>query len=130
MLLGATLACYAAYTGIKTFESGFGPIIGLVLLLYGLSIARNAFLLLTGDWAGAERLTMQLGIIAGLSGVAIGAMVAQADFDTESAKTQLIGFVTALLLSVTAITLCSRRGTKEYVGGRRPSAPRQPPRIG
>ncbi|MEU6947417.1 hypothetical protein ABZ957_19575 [Streptomyces sp. NPDC046316] len=129
MLLGTSLACYAAYTGIKTFESGFGPIIGLVLLLFGLSIARNALLLLTGDWAGSERLTMQLGIIAGLSGVAIGAMVAQAEFDTESAKTQLMGFVTALVLSVIAITLCSQRGTKDYVGGR-PSTPGQPPRIG
>ncbi|GHB69566.1 hypothetical protein GCM10010377_70330 [Streptomyces viridiviolaceus] len=130
MLLGLTMACYAAYTGIKTFESGFGPIIGLVLLLFGLSIARNAFLLLKADWAGAERLTMQLGIIAGLSGVAIGAMVAQADFDNESAKTQLIGFITALILSVTAIALCSLRGTKNYVEGRRPSTPRLPPRIG
>ncbi|MFG2772801.1 hypothetical protein [Streptomyces sp. NPDC048350] len=130
MLLGASLACYAAYTGIKTFESGFGPIIGLVLLLFGLSIARNALLLLTGDWAGAERLTMQLGIIAGLSGVAIGAMVAQADFDTEAAKTQLMGFVTALVLSAIAITLCSQRGTKDYVGERRSSTPGQPPRIG
>lgn len=42
MLIGGTIACYAAYIGIKTFESGFGPIIGLVLTLFGLSIARNA----------------------------------------------------------------------------------------
>ncbi|MFV0131933.1 hypothetical protein ACLGIH_01445 [Streptomyces sp. HMX87] len=130
MLLGGTMACYAAYTGIKTFESGFGPMICLVLLLFGLSIVRNAILLLKADWAGAERLTMQLRTIAGLSGVAIGAMVAQADFGTASAKAQLVGFITALILSVTAVTLCSRRGTKDYVVGRRPSASRMPPRIG
>lgn len=130
MLLGGTMACYAAYTGIQTFESGFGPIICLVLLLFGLSIARNAFLLLSADWAGAQRLTVQLGIIASLSGVAIGAMVAQADFDTELAQAQLIGFITALVLSVTAITLCSQPGTKDYVEARRPPTPRPPPRIG
>ncbi|MEU3221429.1 hypothetical protein [Streptomyces sp. NPDC006971] len=56
-----------------------------------------------------------------------GAMVAQADFDTESAKTELIGFITALVLSTTAITLCSPQGTKDYVEGRRPSTPRLPP---
>ncbi|MFJ8082757.1 hypothetical protein ACIQ6Y_19295 [Streptomyces sp. NPDC096205] len=130
MLLGGPLAGYAAYTGIKTFESGFGPIIGLVLMLFGLSIARNAFLLLKADDAAAERLTTQLGIIAVLSLVAIGAMVAQADFETDAAKTQLIGFVTALVLSVAAIVLNSRPATMAYTNTRPPSTPRQPPRIG
>jgi cytochrome bd-type quinol oxidase subunit 2 len=130
MLLGGTLACYAAYTGIKTFESGFGPIIGLVLMLFGLSIARNAFLLLKADDAAAERLTRQFGIIAVLSLVAIGAMVAQADFDTDAAKTQLLGFITALVLSVAAIVLSSLPATTAYTSTPRPSTSRQPPRIG
>ncbi|GHH45781.1 hypothetical protein [Streptomyces candidus] len=130
MLLGGSMACYAAYTGVKTFESGFGPIIGLVLLLFGLSIARNAFRLLAGDGDGAERLIVQFGIIAGLSGVAIGSMIAQADFGSETVRAQLIGFVCALVLSAVAITLCSRRGTKAYVDGYRPSGPGTPPRIG
>ncbi|MFF3215388.1 hypothetical protein ACFYYB_32705 [Streptomyces sp. NPDC002886] len=130
MLLGGTMACYAAYTGIKTFESGFGPLICLVLLLFGLSIARNAFLLLSGDEDGAERLTTQLGIIAGLSGVAIGAMIAQAEFDTESAQTQIIGFITAFALAMTGITLCSQRGTKDYLEERSPFPPSLPPNIG
>ncbi|GHH42797.1 hypothetical protein GCM10018773_27750 [Streptomyces candidus] len=57
-------------------------------------------------------------------------MAAEADFDTASAKSQLTAFVTALVISAIAITLCSRPGTKDYVGGRRPSAARMPPRIG
>jgi hypothetical protein len=130
MLLGGVMACYAAYTGIRTFESGFGPLICLVLLLFGLSIARNAYRLLAADPDGAERLTVQLGIIAGLSGVAIGAMVAQADFGTDAAQAQLIGFVGALILSVTAVILCSQHGTKTYVQGRHSSGRGTPGNIG
>ncbi|MFJ2738684.1 hypothetical protein ACIO3O_03350 [Streptomyces sp. NPDC087440] len=129
-LLGGSMACYSAYTGIKTFESGFGPIICGVLLLFGLSIARNALHLLAGDGDRAERLTVQLGIIVALSCVAIGSMIAQGDFDSESIQAQLLGFLCALVLSVIAITLCSLRGTKAYVEGRRPSGPGLPPRIG
>ncbi|WP_344646406.1 hypothetical protein, partial [Streptomyces durmitorensis] len=131
MLIGGVMACYAVYTGIKTFESGFGPLICLVLLLFGLSIARNAYRLLAADADGAERLTMQLGIIAALSGVAIGSMIAQADFSTDTAQAQLAGFISGLILSVVAIVLCSQQGTKAYVeGGGRFSGRGRPGRIG
>uniref|UniRef100_A0AAU2UX40 Uncharacterized protein n=1 Tax=Streptomyces sp. NBC_00003 TaxID=2903608 RepID=A0AAU2UX40_9ACTN len=130
MLIGGVMACFAAYAGIKSFESGFGPIICLVLLLFGLSIGRNAYRLLTANTDGAERLTPQLGIIATLSGVAIGHGVTMADLSTETAQAQLIGYTSAFVIVVSAITLCEQRSTKAYVQGHHSSRRRVPPNIG
>ncbi|MDG4856582.1 hypothetical protein P8605_00060 [Streptomyces sp. T-3] len=98
-----------------------------MLLLFGVSIAWNGLYLLAGDGGKVERLIMQLGIIATLSCVAIGNMIAKADFSTDSAAAQLIGFIATLALSVNAITLCSHRSTKEYVGGIAPRSAERPP---
>ncbi|MFD7628925.1 hypothetical protein ACFV7Q_23310 [Streptomyces sp. NPDC059851] len=130
LLIGGITTCYAVTMGIETIESGFGPMICFVLMLFGLSIARNAFRLLAADPDGAERLTVQLGIMAGLSGVAIGSMIAQADFSTDGAQEQIIGFIAGFALSALALVLCSHRATKDYVEGRHPNTRSTPPRIG
>ncbi|MFH9954225.1 hypothetical protein ACH4OX_08410 [Streptomyces roseolus] len=130
MLLGLSLASCGAYTGITTFESGFGPRIGLVLLLFGVSLVRHAYRLLAADADGAERLTVRLGVIAGPSGVAIGAMVAQADFATDAARTQVVGFAGALILPGIAPALCSHHRTRSRVRGGRRSTGGGAPRIG
>ncbi|NML55490.1 hypothetical protein HHL19_36035 [Streptomyces sp. R302] len=86
--------------------------------LFGVSTARNAYRLLAADEDGAERLTVQLAIIA------------QGDPGTDAAQAQTAGFADALILSGTALALCSHHRTRIYVQGGHRSSGGGTPRIG
>ncbi|MEU9029012.1 hypothetical protein AB0D46_16115 [Streptomyces sp. NPDC048383] len=83
---------------------------------FGVALVRNGAKLLSGDPEAGPRLSQLLVVPAGLSGVAIGSIVAQADLATGGAQNQLAGFITAFLVSAAAIALTEARSTKAYLG--------------
>ncbi|MFD3698040.1 hypothetical protein ACFWUZ_18130 [Streptomyces sp. NPDC058646] len=103
--------------------SSFGDVGWLVFLSafvipFGIALVRNGAKLLSGEPEAGPRLSQLLVVPAGLSGIAIGSMVAQADFSTSAAQNQLAGFIAAFVLSAAAIVLTEARATKDYLGSR------------
>ncbi|GAA3386292.1 hypothetical protein GCM10017750_68510 [Streptomyces racemochromogenes] len=101
--------------------SAFGEVGWLVFLCafvipFGVALVRNGAKVLSGEPEAGPRLSQLLMVPAGLSGVAIGSMVAQADLDTSQAQNQLTGFIAAFVLSAAAIVLTEARSTKAYLG--------------
>jgi len=116
---GLIVACAGA-AGIAWGLSAFGEVGWLVFLCafvvpLGVALIRNGRKLLSGDPEAGPRLSQLLMVPAGLSGVAIGSIVAQADLSTDATRNQLAGFITAFVLSVAAILLTEARSTKAYL---------------
>ncbi|WCD91000.1 hypothetical protein KPP03845_107429 [Streptomyces xanthophaeus] len=117
---GLVVGC-AGVAGMVWGLSSFGEVGWLVFLSafvipFGVALVRNGAKLLSGDPEAGPRLSQLLVVPAGLSGVAIGSIVAQADLATSGAQNQLAGFITAFLVSATAIALTEARSTKAYLG--------------
>lgn len=117
---GLVVGC-AGVAGMLWGLSSFGEVGWLVFLSafvipFGVALMRNGARLLSGEPEAGPRLSQLLVVPAGLSGVAIGSMVAQADFSTSGAQSQLAGFInTAFVLSAAAIVLTEARPTKAYL---------------
>ncbi|MFI6984002.1 hypothetical protein ACIBSV_36040 [Embleya sp. NPDC050154] len=95
--------------GLSSFgEVGWLVFLGVFVVALGVALARNGWKLLKGEPGADDRLIQLLMVPAGLSGVAIGSMVAQADLSTGAVQNQLAGFIAAFVLSVAAILLTSR----------------------
>ncbi|OEJ30368.1 hypothetical protein [Streptomyces subrutilus] len=117
---GLVVLC-AGVSGMLWGLSSFGEVGWLVFLCafvipLGVALMRNGAKLLSGEPEAGPRLSQLLMVPAGLSGVAIGSMVAQADLATSAAQNQLVGFNTAFVLSAGAIVLTEARSTKAYLG--------------
>ncbi|MGW7434507.1 hypothetical protein [Streptomyces sp. NPDC054849] len=117
---GLVVGC-AGVAGMVWGLSSFGEVGWLVFLSafvipFGVALMRNGARLLSGEPEAGPRLSQLLVVPASLSGVAIGSMVAQADFSTSGAQNQLAGFITAFVLSAAAIVLTEARPTKAYLG--------------
>ncbi|MCF2531390.1 hypothetical protein [Yinghuangia soli] len=94
--------------GISDFgEVGWLALLCPFVIALGVAMLRNGWWLLKGDGDG-ERLAQLLFVPAGLSGVAIGSIIAQGDLSTDSIQKQLTGFIAAFVLSVIGIVMASR----------------------
>ncbi len=103
--------------GLSSFgEVGWLVFLSAFVIPLGVALMRNGAKLLKGEPEANPRLSQLLMVPAGLSGVAIGSMVAQADLATSGAQNQLTGFITAFVLSAAAIVLTEARSTKAYLG--------------
>ncbi|AXE25438.1 hypothetical protein C0216_20075 [Streptomyces globosus] len=103
--------------GLNSFgEVGWLVFLCAFVIPLGIALLRNGARLLSGRPEAGPRLSQLLMVPAGLSGVAIGAMVAQADLATDSAQNQLVCFITAFVLSAATIVLTEARSTKAYLG--------------
>ncbi|WP_030772353.1 hypothetical protein [Streptomyces sp. NRRL F-2664] len=113
---GAAVTAFAVVLLLLlTDGNGFG-LFGLPVLALGAGLLRNGVRVLAGRTQAGDRLSRLALIPASVSGLAIGGMLAGADWDRDGTFAQLAGFVTTFLLSVVLITLCGRPETKHYLG--------------
>ncbi|MFE6844683.1 hypothetical protein [Streptomyces sp. NPDC057686] len=112
---GVVFVCGAVYTLLLlTDGNGFG-LFGLPVLALGAGLLRNGAKVLAGVAHSGDRLSQLASIPAALSGLAIGGMVAGADWDDDASLVQLVGFAAAFLLALILIVLCDRPATKTYL---------------
>ncbi|MFJ7203636.1 hypothetical protein ACIQWR_08890 [Streptomyces sp. NPDC098789] len=113
---GLAAVCGAVYVLLLLGDgNGFG-LFGLPVLAFGAGVLRAGAKVLTGVSYAGDRLGQLALVPASLSGIAIGAMVASADWDGDATFAQLAGFIVTFLLAVVVITLCERPATKRYLG--------------
>ncbi|MGW8777100.1 hypothetical protein ACWGNM_03390 [Streptomyces sp. NPDC055796] len=103
--------------GLSSFgEVGWLVFLSAFVIPFGIALIRNGAKVLSGQPQAGPRLSQLLVAPAGLSAIAIGSMVAQADLAAGEAQQQLAGFITAFVVSVVAIVLTEARSTKAYLG--------------
>ncbi|MFD7027556.1 hypothetical protein ACFWAR_05935 [Streptomyces sp. NPDC059917] len=113
---GLAAVCGAVYVLLLLRDgNGFG-LFGLPVLAFGAGILRAGAGVLAGVAYAGDRLSQLALVPASLSGIAMGAMAASADWNDDAAFGQLGGFGATFLLSVIVITLCGRPATKRYLG--------------
>ncbi|MFI5980267.1 hypothetical protein ACIBEA_05250 [Streptomyces sp. NPDC051555] len=115
---GLAAVCGAVYVLLLLGDgNGFG-LFGLPVLAFGVGLLRAGARVLAGVSYSGDRLGQLALVPASLSGIAIGAMAASADWDSDASFAQLAGFGATFLLAVIVITLCERPATKRYLGER------------
>ncbi|MEU0934169.1 hypothetical protein [Embleya sp. NPDC005971] len=108
LIVGSAGAAGMVWGLVSFGDVGWLAFLSVFVIALGVALTRNGWKLLKWESGADDRLIQLLMVPAGLSGVAIGSMVAKADLSTGAAQNQLTGFITAFVLSVAAILLTSR----------------------